>query len=88
MREAMVQLDEAASHLSNNTQKGIDAAEAAIATERQIGATYQRRMAELLDAKGRSTRIAQRELYRRCSWIGDTIVEVAERIMYAVIKQS
>lgn len=88
MQEAVAQLDEAASHLANNTQKGIDAAEAAIAIERQIGAAYQRRMAELLDVEDRNARIAQRELYRRCSAIGDTIVEVAERIMYAVIKQS
>ena len=88
MREAVVQLDEAASHLANNTQKGIDAAEAAIAIERQIGAAYQRRMAELLGVEDRNARIAQRELYRRCSAIGDTIVEVAERIMYAVLKQS
>lgn len=33
-------------------------------------------------------RIARRELYRRCSRIGETVVDVAERVIYAVMKQS
>lgn len=31
---------------------------------------------------------ARRELYRRCSRIGETVVDVAERIQYAVVKES
>ena len=30
----------------------------------------------------------RRELYRRCSRIGETVVDVAERIQYAVVKES
>ena len=33
-------------------------------------------------------RIARRELYRRCSRIGEVVIDVAERVVYAVVKQS
>jgi hypothetical protein len=33
-------------------------------------------------------RISRRELYRRCSRIGETVVEVSERIVYAVVKET
>ena len=34
------------------------------------------------------SRIKLRELYRRCARIGEVIMDVAERVMYAVVKQS
>ena len=45
-------------------------------------------MADLLEVEDRNERIARRELYRRCSGIGDIVVEVAERVVYAVVKQT
>jgi hypothetical protein len=45
-------------------------------------------MAALLSVDERGARIAGRELYRRCMRIGDLVVDVAERIIYAVVKQS
>ena len=45
-------------------------------------------MAALLEVDDRTERIARRELYRRCARIGETLVDVAERIAYAVVKQS
>ena len=45
-------------------------------------------MATLLEAKDRTDRIAYRELYRRCARIGEAVVDAAERIVYAVMKQS
>ena len=45
-------------------------------------------MVALLTLEDRSERIARRELYRRCSRIGEAVVEVAERVVYAVVKQS
>jgi hypothetical protein len=32
--------------------------------------------------------MARRELYRRCSRMGEAAVEVAERVLYAVVKES
>jgi hypothetical protein len=45
-------------------------------------------MAGLLHVGDRHERIARRELYRGCSRIGETVVEVAERVVYAVVKQT
>ena len=63
-------------------------ADAAIKAERQLERAYYKGMAALLEVEDRSERIARRELYRRCSRIGETVVEVAERVVYAVVKQS
>jgi hypothetical protein len=45
-------------------------------------------MAALLEEQGRSGRIARRELYRRCLRIGKIVIDVSERVVYAVVKQS
>ena len=63
-------------------------ADAAIAAERQLERVYHEGMAALLEVGDRHERIARRELYRRCSRIGETVVEVAERVVYAVVKQT
>ncbi len=55
---------------------------------RQLEHTYYDGMAALLGVEDRTERIARRELYRRCSLIGENVVDVAERVVYAVVKQS
>jgi hypothetical protein len=45
-------------------------------------------MADLLEIEDRSERIARRALYRGCSRLGETVVDVAERVVYAVMKES
>ena len=45
-------------------------------------------MAALLETDDLREVTARRELYRRCSRIGETVVDVAERIQYAVVKES
>ena len=54
----------------------------------QLEHAYYDGMAALLEVEDRTERIARRELYRRCSRIGETVVDVAERVVYAVVKQS
>ena len=49
---------------------------------------YYRGMAALLEEQSRSERIARRELYRRCLRIGEMVIDVSERVVYAVVKQS
>jgi uncharacterized protein Yka (UPF0111/DUF47 family) len=85
---AMRHIDEAIAHLGGDGDRATAAADAAIATEREIDAVYYRGMAALLDVDERTARIGGRELYRRCARIGDIVVDVAERIVYAVVKQS
>ena len=81
-------LDQAIAQLGADGGRVTAAADEAIATEKALDQVYYRGMAALLEADDRSARIAGRELYRRCARIGDLVVEVAERVIYAVVKQS
>jgi hypothetical protein len=42
----------------------------------------------LLGVEDRGERISRRELWRRCQRIGEIVIDVAERVMYAVVKQT
>ena len=86
--QAMRSIDEAIALLTADHAGAIAAADAALAAEKALDDVYHQGMAALLDADERSRRISGRELYRRCARIGDLVVDVAERIIYAVIKQS
>jgi uncharacterized protein Yka (UPF0111/DUF47 family) len=81
-------IDDAIARLGADGDEATASADAAITTERQLESAYYEGMGGLLEVEDRSERIARRELYRRCSRIGETVVEVAERVVYAVVKQS
>jgi len=88
-----------AGHLAHATQRLASAlallehgdpvpdAAAAIKSRRRLEHVYRREMAALLETDDLRREITMRELYRRCSRIGDAIVEVAERIEYAAVKE-
>jgi uncharacterized protein Yka (UPF0111/DUF47 family) len=86
--EAMRHIDQAIEQLGRDRDAATEGADAALKSERQLQRTYYRGMAALLEVEDRSERIARRELYRRCIRIGDMVVDVAERIVYAVMKQA
>jgi uncharacterized protein Yka (UPF0111/DUF47 family) len=86
--EAVRHIDQALVHLGRNDDAATEAADAAITAERRLEHAYYTGMASLLEVENRSERIARRELYRRCARIGDMVIDVAERVVYAVVKQS
>jgi hypothetical protein len=86
--DALRHLDTAIAHLHSDGDAATDAADAAIAAERELEDAYYKGMATLLDVGDRTERIARRELYRRCARIGETVTEAAERVVYAVVKQT
>jgi uncharacterized protein Yka (UPF0111/DUF47 family) len=86
--EALRKIEEAAAALGEDRDRAEQAANEAIRAERGMEHTYLAGMGELLELDERGERIARRELYRGCARIGETIVETAERIVYAVIKQN
>jgi uncharacterized protein Yka (UPF0111/DUF47 family) len=88
LAEAVRHIDVALSHLGRDERAATDAADAAIECERRLDRAYYRGMAALLAVEDRSERIGRRELYRRCTRIGDMVVDVAERVVYAVVKQT
>jgi uncharacterized protein Yka (UPF0111/DUF47 family) len=85
---AVRHIDDAVAGLAGDGDAATVAADAAMAQQKALADAYQRGMAALLQVDERGARIAGRELYRRCMRIGDFVVDVAERIIYAVVKQS
>ena len=63
-------------------------ADAAIVEERRLEHVHYEGVAALLDVEDRKQRIARRELYRSSSRLGETVVDIAERVVYAVMKAS
>jgi uncharacterized protein len=87
LSEAVRHLDQAIAQLGADNDAATEAADSAIKAERELEYAYYRGMGALLGVKYRSQRIARRELYRRCARIGETVIDVAERVVYAVVKQ-
>jgi uncharacterized protein Yka (UPF0111/DUF47 family) len=88
LAEAVGHLDRAIASLGSDGDLATAAADAAIMAERRLERAYYRGMASLLETKEMRERISRRELYRRCSRIGEMVIDVAERVVYAVVKQS
>ena len=88
VRSGLRQIDVAVAYLGSDADQATEAADAAITEERRLEHAYYEGMAALLEVEDRNERIARRELYRSCSRLGETVVDVAERVVYAVMKQS
>ena len=87
LAEALRHVDEAVTRLGSRGDDATEAADAAIGAERRLERIYYLGTAALLEVEDRTDRIALRELYRRCSDLGEAVVDVAERVVYAVVKQ-
>jgi uncharacterized protein Yka (UPF0111/DUF47 family) len=88
LRAGLDHLDDAIGRLESDADGAIAAADAAIRKARDVEHVYYRGMAGLLELQDRSERISRRELYRRGERIGEAVIDVAERVVYAVVKQS
>jgi len=86
--DALRHLDDALSKLGTDGDQATASVDAAIAAQRELETAYYAGMVGLLGVEDRTERITRRELYRRSSRIGEAVVDVAERIVYAVVKQS
>ncbi len=85
--EAVRHIDHAMAQIGTDQEAATRAAVEAIDSERALERIYYDGMAALLDVTDRSERIARRELYRRCARIGEVTIDVAERVVYAVVKE-
>jgi len=81
-------LDEAIARLDPRAGDATAAADAAIKLDRRIERVYRAAMARLLEIDDLRVVMARRELYRRCSRMAEASVDVAERVLYAVVKES
>jgi uncharacterized protein Yka (UPF0111/DUF47 family) len=85
---AIGHLSTAVGSLGTKTDAATVAAEAAIKEERRLERAYRAAMGDLMASNDAMAAMARRELYRRCSRMGTTVVDVAERIIYATYKVS
>jgi uncharacterized protein Yka (UPF0111/DUF47 family) len=88
LAEALRHIDEAIARLADKAGDAIDPADAAIKAERRLERAYRAGMAALLEIDDLREVTARRELYRRCSRMGEGAADVAERVVYAVVKES
>ncbi|MGZ6800730.1 MAG: DUF47 domain-containing protein [Mycobacteriaceae bacterium] len=63
-------------------------ADAAVAADRQMEKIYRRAMRDLRTVEDLRESMARREFYRRTLEIGERLTRVADRIWYAVVKES
>jgi hypothetical protein len=80
-------LDHAIARLDPKAGDSTEAADAAIKDDRRLERVYRAAMGELLEVDDLREVMARRELYRRCSRMGEAAVDVAERVLYAVVKE-
>jgi uncharacterized protein Yka (UPF0111/DUF47 family) len=88
LREGVGHLDDAVAGLQEHRPSATSAADEAIKAERNLERVYRQAMGDLLAIDDLREVIARRELYRRFSRIAELLTEVAERVWYAVIKES
>jgi uncharacterized protein len=81
-------IDEAIGRLGDHGADAMEPADAAIKDERRLERAYRAAMGALLELDDLREVIARRELYRRCSRMGEGAADVAERVVYAVVKGS
>lgn len=86
--DALREIDGAVACLTDDADRATEAADSAITHEHRLEHVYYEGMAALLEVTDRNERIARRELYRSCSRLGETVVDIADRVVYAVMKQS
>lgn len=82
------QIDRAFEALGEDPDVATAAADAAIKEERRMAHAYYSGMGALLELEDMRQRIGRRELYRRCLRIGEVVVEIGDRVVYAVVKQT
>jgi uncharacterized protein Yka (UPF0111/DUF47 family) len=86
--EGVRRLRAAFAAMTVNPNEATAEADAAIACQRAVERTYRKAMSVLLGTDDLKELMGRRELYRRYARIGDGIVRVAERVWYAMVKES
>ncbi len=64
-----------------------DAADAAVKSQRQLERVYRQAASSLLKVEDLREVMGRRELYRRFSRISETLIEAADRVWYATVKE-
>jgi uncharacterized protein len=85
---AVRELDTAVSTLAPGVPGTTASADRAVKAARRVERVYRTAMGDLLRVEDLREVMARRELYRRGERIGEHVVDVAERVLYAAVKES
>jgi hypothetical protein len=85
---SLTEINEAIGYLGASGGRAMAAADRSIGLAREMQPHYYAGMKVTLRLKGRRNRIGRREIYRRCLALGDIAIDVSERVVYAVVKES
>lgn len=88
LAESVRQIDAGVARIAARSGDAAEAADAAIKAERGLEKVYRAAMAALVEVGDVRAVMGRQELYRRCSRMGETAVDVAERLIYAGLKES
>ena len=88
LAQSVGHLDEAVVRIEQGSGDAAACADAAVKAERRLEKAYRAAMGALAELNDLRTVMGRQELYRRCSRMGEAAVDVAERLLYAVLKQS
>jgi uncharacterized protein Yka (UPF0111/DUF47 family) len=88
LAESVHLLAEAVDMLGTDPGAATERANEALRAERRIEKVYREAMARLLAVDDLREVMARRELYRRVARLGEAVVDVAERVWYAVVKEA
>ena len=88
LAEAVHHIDDAVALLIARGGDASEPADRAVKAERHLEKSYRAAMGALADVDDLRVVMGRQELYRRCSRMGETAVDVAERLIYAVLKEN
>jgi uncharacterized protein Yka (UPF0111/DUF47 family) len=88
LAEAVRHIDDGVARLAERAGDPTQSADAAVKAQRHLEKAYRAAMVELADIDDLRVVMVRQELYRRCSRMGEACVDVAERLIYAVLKEN
>ena len=88
LAESLRHIDDGVARLATRAGDAAEPADAAVKAERRLEKVYRRALTALAELDDLRVVIGRQELYRRCSRMGEGAVDVAERLIYAQLKES
>ena len=88
LAEAVRHIDDAVARIAAQSGDATEPADRAVKAERRLEKAYRAAMGALADVDDLRVVMGRQELYRRCSRMGESVVDVGERLIYAVLNEN
>ena len=88
LAQSVAHIEAGVAQLATRAGDAAEPADAAVKAERHLEKAYRAAMGALAEVDDLRLVMGRQELYRRCSRMGEAAVDVAERLIYAGLKES